>query len=105
MTGLKCSVSTCVHYSDNCCCKDSIYVEGAEARSVKETCCGSFEENNGGFFKNVFKTPESKLRIECDVEKCMYNDGHLCRAEQVNIVGDGARVIAQTSCGSFREKA
>ena len=104
MTRLDCTVSTCVHYAEKCCCKSGIFVEGAEAKSGRDTYCGSFEENKGNFFKNVFKTPESKLHVECDVVKCLYNDDHMCRADHITIKGDGARAVGQTECGSFREK-
>lgn len=98
-------------YSDNmcsqrgkCCCKNTILVEGAQARNCCDTCCGSFEENRGGLFKNLFKTPESKLQVDCDVMNCLYNDDRTCRAERITIAGDGAMVVGQTECASFREK-
>lgn len=56
------------------------------------------------FFKNLFKTPESKLEVECDVANCLYNDDHQCRAERITIAGDGAMAVGQTECASFREK-
>ena len=67
MTKLDCTVTTCVHNAEKCCCKNTILVEGAQARNCCDTCCGSFEENRGGLFKNLFKTPESKLQVDCDV--------------------------------------
>ena len=67
-------------------------MEGAQARNCCDTCCGSFEENRGGLFKNLFKTPESKLEVECDVANCLYNDDHQCRAERITIAGDGATI-------------
>ena len=60
MTKLDCTVTTCVHNAEKCCCKSGILVEGAQAKNCCDTCCGSFEENRGGLFKNLFKTPESK---------------------------------------------
>lgn len=104
MTKLACTVSTCVHNSEKCCCKQEILVEGAEARDISDTCCGSFEENRGGLFRNLFKTPESRLDVDCDVTNCIYNDDHQCRAERITIRGDGARENIQTECGSFRER-
>lgn len=104
MTRLDCSVKTCVHNSENCCCKGSILVEGDSAREKCETCCGSFEENRGGMFKNLFKTPETKLQVDCDATSCIYNDDHQCRAEKISILGDGANVEGQTECGSFKAR-
>ena len=79
-------------------------MEGANARECCDTCCGSFEENRGGLFKNLFKTPEARLQVDCDVLNCLYNDDHQCRAERISILGDGARAVGQTECGSFRER-
>ena len=63
MTKLDCSVKNCVHNSDNCCCKEAIVVDGCKAKECCETCCGSFSENDGGMFKNLFKTPEKSLKM------------------------------------------
>jgi hypothetical protein len=104
MTLLDCAVTGCAYNEDRCCCKGNIKVEGSEAVHQNETCCGSFEENRGGLFKNLFKTPESKLEVECDVANCLYNDDHQCRAERITIAGDGAMAVGQTECASFREK-
>ena len=54
MTRLECTVASCVHNSEKCCCKQGILVEGVNARESCDTCCGSFEENRGGLFKNLF---------------------------------------------------
>ena len=102
MTRLECTVSSCVHNAETCCCKSGILVEGAEAKSNRDTCCGSFEEHRGNVFKNLFKTPENRLQVECDVVTCLYNDDHLCRAEKITIAGDGAKTVSQTECVSFR---
>ena len=104
MTNLNCTVTTCTHNSEKCCCKSGIVVEGAQAKTCCDTCCGSFEENRGGLFRNLFKTPESKLMVDCDVMNCLYNDDHQCRAERITIAGDGARAAGQTECASFRER-
>ena len=63
-----------------------------------------FLRNRGGLFKNLFKTPETRLQVDCDVLNCLYNDDHQCRAERISILGDGARAVGQTECGSFRER-
>ena len=68
MTKLECSAKNCVHYAEGCCCKSSITVDGAHARCADDTCCASFSENTGGVFKNLFKTPESKLDVVCDAD-------------------------------------
>ena len=80
MTKLECSAKNCVHYAEGCCCKSSITVDGAHARCADDTCCASFSENTGGVFKNLFKTPESKLDVVCDADSCRYNEDHCCCA-------------------------
>ena len=84
MTRLECTVASCVHNSEKCCCKQGILVEGVNARESCDTCCGSFEENRGGLFKNLFKTPETRLQVDCDVLNCLYNDDHQCRGPADN---------------------
>ena len=63
MTKLDCSVTNCLHNADNCGCKQAIILDGQNAHDKCDTCCGSFDENREGSFKNVFKTPESRLEI------------------------------------------
>lgn len=103
MTRLDCTVTTCVHNAERHCCKQEILVEGMSAKNKSDTCCGSFDETRGSVFKNVFKTPEDRLQVDCDALNCLYNDDHQCRAEKIVISGDGARSAGQTECGSFRE--
>ena len=66
MTKLDCNVTGCLHNSENCCCKNVIVVEGQTAREKCDTCCGSYDENKGGMFRNMFKTPENRLEVECE---------------------------------------
>ena len=44
MTKLDCTVTTCVHNAEKCCCKSGILVEGAQAKNCCDTCCGSFDD-------------------------------------------------------------
>ena len=101
MTKLDCSVKNCVHNSDNCCCKEAIVVDGCKAKECCETCCGSFSENDGGMFKNLFKTPEKSLKIDCEAVNCKHNEDHRCTAGHVGITGDGASEAEQTECATF----
>lgn len=104
MTKLECSVKNCVHNADNCCCKAAIAVDGSKAKSAEQTCCASFDENKGGRFTNLFKTPETRLDIACDAVKCIYNEEHRCSAERIDISGDGACDCAETRCSTFKAK-
>lgn len=104
MTRLDCNVTGCVHNAENCCCKGSIVVDGRTAKEKCETCCGSFDENKGGMFRNLFKTPENRLEVECEAINCIYNDNRRCSAEHIGITGGDASEAVQTECSSFRAK-
>ena len=55
------------------------------------TCwCPAFEENKGGSFKNLFKTPETRLEVDCDAVNCVYNEDCCCTASGICICGNGA---------------
>ena len=102
MTSLECSVKNCLHNSDNRCCKQTILVDGQNAKTKDDTCCGSFDENKGGAFQNVFKTPENRLEIDCEAVQCIYNQNRHCVAEKIGISGDGANRAEQTLCATFK---
>ena len=102
MTKLECSVKTCEHNADNCCCKAAIAVDGAKAKNVDDTCCASFDENRGGVFTNLFKTPETRLEVACDAVKCVYNEDQRCAAEHISISGNGACDCTETKCSTFK---
>ncbi len=102
MTKLACTVTNCVHNCDARCCKQAIIVDGKEACDSCDTCCGSFDEKREGSFKNIFKTPENRLEIACEAVKCVYNEDHKCKADNIDISGDGASRAEQTQCATFK---
>lgn len=102
MTKLECSVANCLHNSDNHCCKHSIIVDGHDAKEKDQTCCGSFDVNQEGAFKNVFKSPENSLEVDCEAVQCVYNKNHHCAADHIGIAGDGAKKSEQTLCATFK---
>ena len=104
MTKLDCSVTGCMHNAENCCCKNTILVEGKTAQDKCDTCCGSFDEKKGGTFRNLFKTPESRLEVECEATNCVYNTDRRCSAEHIGITGGNATVSMQTECSSFQNR-
>ncbi|MGN0371869.1 MAG: DUF1540 domain-containing protein [Enterocloster sp.] len=104
MTRLECSVKNCVHNADRCCCRRGITVDGQDAREAESTCCASFEENRGGVFTNLFKTPETKLEVGCDALNCVYNEDRCCRAEKIDICGNDACECSETECRTFKAR-
>ncbi|MBT9778403.1 DUF1540 domain-containing protein [Clostridium sp. MCC353] len=104
MTKLDCNVTTCMHNADNCCCKNAIIVDGHSAKDKCDTCCGSFDESKDSSFHNIFKTPESRLEIDCEAVQCVYNEDRHCSAEHIGIAGDGAREASHTECATFKAK-
>lgn len=104
MTKLDCNVGSCLHNSDHCCCKNAIIVEGHSAKDKCDTFCGSYDENKDGSFRNLFKSPESKLEVDCEAAQCVYNENRHCSADHIGIAGDGAREACQTECASFKAK-
>ena len=52
-------------------------------------------------FKNLFKTPEKSLKIDCEAVNCKHNEDHRCTAGHVGITGDGASEAEQTECATF----
>lgn len=104
MTSLECSVTNCMHNADHRCCKQAIVVDGHEAKEKEETCCGSFDENRDGFFKNIFKSPENRLEIDCEASNCIYNEGRHCHADKIGIRGEGAACCGDTLCDTFKTR-
>lgn len=48
MTELGCKVKNCLHHStDNLCCRDTIKVDGCNAKDCCSTCCASYEKQAG----------------------------------------------------------
>ena len=104
MTRLDCNVTTCLHNADNCCCKNAIIVEGQDANKRCDTCCGSYDENKDGSFRNMFKTPENRLEVVCEAVNCIYNEDRRCSAEHIDISGKNASASRETECASFKAK-
>ena len=102
MTKLDCNVTNCLHNAENRCCKQTIVVDGSSAKDTCETCCGSFDQNRDGSYKNLFQTPESRLEIDCEAVNCVYNQDRRCHADHIGISGDGASDASHTECATFK---
>lgn len=104
MTRLDCSVTSCTHNAENCCCKGTIVVDGEHAADVCDTCCGSFDKRSDDSYHNRFETPDTEVKVECEAVKCVYNENRYCTAEHIGIAGDGASLPSQTECATFRAR-
>ena len=104
MAILGCNVNSCTHNEDNCCCLNSIHVQGNSAEKCDDTCCGSFYEAKKDTTKNSAETPKETLSISCEATKCVFNDNKKCSADHISISGVCASDACETVCASFRCK-
>lgn len=102
MTKLDCSVDTCVHNERNMCCKSEILVQGREAVTKEETCCGSYDKRGCGC-KNEIKDPNGEAKITCEARNCYYNAEGKCEAGHIGVAGSRAEDKSQTECSTFIE--
>ena len=93
MNKLKCSVETCRHNHNDLCSLQKIQVDGPAAMESRETCCGS--------------SASERTDIHCSAERCTYNEGKKCRAEQVNVgcCCSAPCVVSETECCTFMPRA
>ena len=105
MTQLDCNVTTCMHNSDNCCCKNKIEVEGTSAKKPCDTCCGSYDAKGDGSYSNAIgKEAEKATQVDCKAINCMYNENGYCDAGHIGIMGVNAMSSDQTECASFKSR-
>ena len=111
MTNLKCHVDNCIHHSPERCCKPEIHVDGPCACGCEQTCCGSFEMQNGTGSAAVNacgrKVPNESLQVHCSASNCLYNQKGECSASSIDISPCGCSTPdckSQTECASFRIK-
>lgn len=100
MPKLSCDASSCMHNSQNCCCKNQIDVGGSAATSSVSTCCESFQESNGAF-TNSEQSPNTNLSISCNADNCIHNCHCQCEADSVDVSGYSACTSDETCCSSF----
>lgn len=101
MTGLQCSVSSCVYNEERLCCLDSIKVEGTTADVADSTACASFVDRNKVGYRNEYEQPRQTHSIECMAEKCAYNRGMNCTADHIQVAGGRAKEFDETRCDTF----
>lgn len=103
---LNCAVKNCYYNKEKKCCLDGIRVEGSTADTVNSTACGSFREQKSETYSNAAchcgMEPETKVTVQCEAVKCMFNSDKRCSADHIGIAGDGAKHYTETECGSFK---
>ena len=104
MPSLRCDVTTCLHNSDKCCCKNTILVGGESASSPENTCCSSFDEAKEFGGRNEFESKNLALAVDCEAIKCRFNEGNKCKAKHITISGGKAGDARETLCASFEER-
>lgn len=110
MVNLECSVDSCIYNQKEHCARGAINVQGLEARTMCDTCCGSYEKRTGDAATDSYlsscgcKSPKDIVEIGCEAAHCIYNDSMKCEAEKVGISGYGARDSESTECSTFRTR-
>ncbi len=105
MNQLRCGAGTCAANRDGFCCRPEIRVEGAHARSAKETCCDSFQEAIRGVTDMAMsRTPDPRSEILCEVPPCVHWCNGCCTAAEVRIDGADAAYAGETACESFQRR-
>lgn len=103
MTSLGCNAKTCTHNDENCCCLDSIKVDGYNACECSSTCCSSYAPEDK-VAKNSYQMPKSSLSIACAAHNCIYNENEKCHADHVDISGITASTSDDTVCSTFKSR-
>lgn len=102
MPVLDCNVRSCIHNSDDKCCKGNILIEGSDAKTPESTFCASFYERAEDSFRNQFESPNTALKVDCEAKHCRFNKNSECKAEHIGIAGNGACSCEDTKCASFQ---
>ena len=104
MAVLQCGVQTCTYNKEKLCCKGDILVGGKQADQSKDTCCASFRKESEDRVVSALEHPSKTISIDCEAEKCIYNENYKCYAEAVRISGNRAGSSKETICETFKEK-
>ena len=105
MNQLRCGAETCAANRDGFCCRPEIHVEGAHARTAKETCCDSFQEAIRGVTDMAMgQTPNPRSEVLCGAQPCVHWSNGCCTASEVHIAGSGAADAGDTACRTFRRR-
>ena len=90
MTKLDCNVVNCSYNADNCCRRTDIQVEGTQAKTSSETCCGSFAPKGCGCQSCHTTDVKKDTTVSCEACECKFNEDHACHAGHIGISGGHA---------------
>lgn len=99
MTKLDCNVVNCSYNADNCCRRTDIQVEGTQAKTSSETCCGSFAPKGCGCQSCHTTDVKKDTTVSCEACECKFNEDHACHAGHIGISGGHADSSRETECG------
>lgn len=105
MAKLSCGALNCSYNKDRYCSKGDIMVSGKHANVSNDTSCDSFHRRmSTESYSNAIIHPSEVISIDCEVDKCLYNDKYRCTAKHVDIKGKNADVSTETNCDTFKQK-
>lgn len=104
MAILTCAAENCTYNKERKCCKGDIMVGGKNAITSESTSCDSFREKKGESCTCSTSHPSATISIDCEAIKCVYNTDYRCKAERVDIKGNGAMKSMDTLCATFKER-
>lgn len=101
MTKLDCNVVNCSYNADNCCRRTDIQVEGTQAKTSSETCCGSFAPKGCGCQSCHTTDVKKDTTVSCEACECKFNEDHACHAGHIGISGGHADSSRETSAAAL----
>ncbi len=107
MTQLNCQVTVCAHYNSGYCCKQEILIDGENARQKEQTSCESYYPMTASYQDSIeceSSDPKQSIQVQCNAQKCYYNQDLICSADHINIGGQHADTRDETLCTTFKTK-
>ena len=102
MTGLTCSVNTCINHCGGYCSLHSVKVGGHQAAMKDETYCGSFAQREEGSSNSAAScTPNPHMTVKCSAQNCAHYKNGRCGAEDIIVSGGSAAAMQETLCDTF----
>ena len=105
---VRCSVSDCIHYDDNCCKASGIEVDGSHAKECTQTCCNTFTTSNTMTNSTQSSDHIGCTSIDCRATDCRHNDDCKCMLDSIEVnctcEPNTCGTTEETCCSSFALK-